>query len=120
MKELGKYNIEYCIDATRSYQITCEVDYYSAGRSAYTSGLPEDCYRAEDAEVNYNITKVITFIDHDGYEESLVSIGNSLDIPEKVNEMELTGMVLKAHEQKLIDDADCKADYLYEEGRMRR
>ena len=115
-----KYNIEYCIDATRSYQITCEVDYYSGGREAYTSGLPEDCHPAEDAEVNYNITKVITFIDHDGYEESLVSIGNNLDMPWKVSESELTGMVLQAHEQKLIDDADCKADYLYEEARMRR
>ena len=115
-----KYNIEYCVDATRSYQITCEVDYYSAGRNAYTPGLPEDCYPAEDAEVNYNITKVITFIDNGEYEESLVSIGNALDIPEKVNEMELTGMVLKAHEQKLIDDAEYKADYLYEEARLRR
>ena len=115
--------VEPCIDANVSYKITVEVgeNDYSAAKEAYVSGLPEDCYPAENAEIDYSITKIITFIDEGGEdEESLVSIGNNLDIPSRVNEMELTQLVLDAHEAQLKDDADCKADYIYESNRVRR
>lgn len=111
------YIIEPCIDASISYKITVEVTYYKAAKAAFLNGLPEDCTPAEYAEIEYEIKQIITFKD-DG--ESLVSMGNSLEMPSRVNVEEFESELMELHEQSLIDDLECRADYLYEESRLRR
>ena len=110
------YTLEPCIDANISYSITVEVTYYTPARDAFLNGLPEDCTPAEDAECDYDITQIITYTE----DETQVRIGNSLDMPSRVDESEFTRELIELHEQKLKDDAECKADYLYEESRLRR
>lgn len=111
-----QYTIEPCIDADLAYTISVEVESYSGAKPAYLSGLPEGCYPQEDAEIEYNIVQIITYTE----DETQVRIADGLELPTRVDRDEFEAELMKLHEAKIIDDAECKADYLYEEGRLRR
>lgn len=111
-----QYTIEPCIDADLAYKISVEVESYSGAKPAYLSGLPEDCYPAEDADIEYNIVQIITYND----EETQVRIADGLELPTRVDRDDFERELIELHESKLADDRDVRADYEYEERRFRR
>jgi len=113
-----KYTLEPCIDASIAYKISVEVESYSGAKEAFVSGLPEDCTPYEDEEIEYNIVQIITYTDD--VKDGIVSIGNSLDLPTRVDRDKFEKELIDLHVEKLKCDADDYADYQYEESRVRR
>lgn len=96
----------YTIDAEDTigyYEITVRVTTYHSAKSAYISGAPEDCYPAEDAEIEFDVEQIIAY-----YEDMkpVTTKGENLDFPESLNFESFKESLIILHEKALRDDLD--------------
>ena len=80
----------------KGFKLEIEVDSYRKGRAAYIFGAPEDCYEAEDSEIDFSITS-IEIDDYDTVQEMLFD-GLVVDC------YELEALVLEEYESTYFDE----------------
>ena len=105
-----KHTIDANPNSDTYYEITVNVTFYRGARDAKTNCLPENATPSEDAEIEYDIVKIVAYSDD---ENPITSTGDNLELPELVDADKFDCELIEAHKQQLIDDADDWGDYQY-------